>query len=72
MPRDITDSHTNFLLISILNRYKVIIIPTGFITVDAFSSYIKSIYLQVALWKKILVAVSTGQEMDSPGGTRKA
>ena len=35
--------------------YKIIIITTGFITVDTFAGYIESINFQIIFWKKILL-----------------
>ena len=55
MSGNIPDSHANFLFSSVINNYKIIIITTGFITVDAFSSYIESINFQITFWKKILL-----------------
>ena len=55
MPRYITNGHPNFLFMIVSDRYKIIIITTGFITVDAFACYIESINFQIIFWKKILL-----------------
>ncbi len=55
MSGNIANSHPNFLLISIFNGYKIIIIPTGIITVDTFACYVESINFQITFGKKILL-----------------